>query len=54
MQVYDAVIDLVGPVPEGFEVLVWVFSCLILFFLVRSVFGILASVLGWMGGRRDG
>lgn len=52
MQIYDAVIDLVGTPPAGYEILVWVFSALVMFFLVRSVFSIINSILNWVGGKR--
>lgn len=49
--IYEAVIALVGTPPAGYEVLVWVFSALVLFFLLRSVFGIINSLLTWVGGK---
>lgn len=51
MSVYQAVIDLVGTPPAGFEILVWIFSALFLLFLVKSAFSVLYSVLGWIGGK---
>lgn len=51
MQIYDAVISLVGAAPSGFDILVWIFSALLLFFLLRSVFSILHSVISWIGGK---
>lgn len=51
MSVYEAVVALVGDPPAGFDVLVWIFSAVVLLFLIRSVFGIISSVLEWIGGR---
>lgn len=51
MSVYQAVLDLVGPVPSGYEVLVWIFSAVVLLYLICSVFSIIASVLNWIAGR---
>lgn len=51
MQIYDALISLVGEPPVGYEILVWIFSALVLIFLLRSVFSILYAVISWIGGR---
>lgn len=52
MSVYEAVIDLVGTPPAGFEILVWIFAALVLFFLVNATFNILNALLNWIGGKR--
>lgn len=51
MSIYESVIALVGEVPYGFDIIAWVFSAIILIFLVRTVFAIIASILEWMGGQ---
>lgn len=51
MSVYEAVIQLIGEPPAGYDILVWVFSALFLFFLIRSVFSILHSVISYIGGK---
>ena len=47
---YEAVVELIGPVPVGFEPLVYVACILVLLWLLSSTFSILHSVLGWLGG----
>lgn len=51
MSVYEAVLNLVGPVPEGYEVLVWIISGIILIYLLCSVFSIISSVINWISGK---
>ena len=50
MSIYAALVDLVGEVPSGYEPVAWVCCSLVLLFLVRSAFGIIASVLRLGGG----
>lgn len=49
MSVYEAVIELIGPPPPGYEILVWFLAGIILLFLIRSAFGILSSLLDYLG-----
>lgn len=49
---YEAVVELIGEVPVGYEPLVYVMACLILMWLLSSTFSILYAVLGWIGGRK--
>lgn len=51
MSVYEALLELVGPIPAGFEPLVWTVSAVFLLYLVVSVFSILASVIQFAGGK---
>lgn len=51
MTIYDAMVELVGAVPAGYEIIAWMFAGAIFLFLIRSVFGILYSLFDWMGGR---
>lgn len=48
---YEALVNLLGTVPVGFEPLVYVGSILVLLWLLNSVFSILWSVLSWIGGK---
>lgn len=48
---YEALVNLIGPVPTGFEPLVYMAACLVLLWLLSSVFSILWSVLNWIGGK---
>lgn len=48
---YEALVNLVGPVPTGLEPLVYMAACLVLLWLLSSVFSILWSVLNWIGGK---
>lgn len=51
MSVYEAVLNLVGDVPSGYEPLAWVLSAVILIYLLCSVFSIIASVVNWIAGK---
>lgn len=51
MSVYEAVLNLVGPIPAGYEVLVWVFAAVVLLYMLTSVFSIIASVVNWISGK---
>lgn len=48
---YEAVVNLIGPVPVGYEPLLYVACVLVLLWLLSSVFSILYAVLGWIGGK---
>ena len=48
---YEALVSLIGDVPVGFEPLVYIFACIVLLWLISSVFSILWSVLNWIGGK---
>ena len=49
---YEAVVDLIGPVPDGLEPLLYVACVLVLLWLLSTTFSIIWSVLAWIGGRR--
>lgn len=51
MSVYEAILSLVGPVPAGYEIIVWVMAAIVLLYLLCSVFSILASVVNWIAGK---
>lgn len=51
MTIYDAMQQLIGEIPVGYDVIAWMFAAAIFLFLLRSVFGILYSLFDWMGGR---
>lgn len=42
--IYQYIINLIGSVPEGMEDAVYVFSCIILFFLLAQIFAFLHSL----------
>ncbi len=48
---YEALVNLIGPVPVGFEPLLYVCCVPVLLWLLNSVFSILWSVLDWIGGK---
>lgn len=52
MGILEALTELVGDIPAGYDIVVWSLGCLVLLFLLKSVFGIIASVLNWVGGKR--
>lgn len=48
---YEAVINLIGEVPVGFEPLVYAGCIVLLLWLVNTTFSILFQVVNWIGGR---
>lgn len=48
---YEAVVDLIGEVPVGYEPLLYCACVLVLLWLLSSVFSILWSLIGWIGGK---
>lgn len=51
MLISDALQELVGTAPAGYEPLLWLMSCVVLFFLLTSAFSIIGAVLNWIGGK---
>ncbi len=51
MSIYEELISLVGQPPAGYDILIWIFSAIVLLYLIRCVFGIISAVLNWVGGR---
>lgn len=51
MSVYQALLELIGPVPTGYEILAWLMAAVVLLYLLCSVFSIIASVIKFIGGR---
>lgn len=54
MSFYEALINLIGVPPAGYDIVVWVVCAVILLYLITSVFSILASVLQFVGGKGRG
>lgn len=51
MSVYEAVLDLIGTPPPGYDIVVWVVCAVILLYLITSAFSIIASIISYIGGR---
>lgn len=51
VSIYEAILELVGDVPAGYEVLVWVVAAVVLLYLLCSTFSIIVSVLNWIAGK---
>lgn len=51
MAVYEAVLELVGTPPAGYEIIVWCICAVFTLYLLVSAFSIVGSVVQWMGGR---
>lgn len=51
MSVYEAIVNLIGTPPAGYEIVVWVVCAVILLYLVTCAFSIVASVINYIGGR---
>lgn len=52
MNIYDAIVELVGTPPSGLEPVIYVIACIILIFLLSTAFRLIGEVLSWIGGRR--
>lgn len=48
---FEKVVELIGPVPFGFEPLVYIGSILVLLWLLQTVFSVLWTLLSWIGGK---
>ena len=48
---YQALVDLIGEVPAGFEPVVYVLSIPLLAIVLLSCLNILGAVFKWIGGR---
>lgn len=48
---YEAVTQLIGVVPVGFEPLIYILCVPILLWLLSQTFSIIWSVLDWIGGK---
>lgn len=51
MSIYEAVLSLVGDVPVGYEILAWIFSAIVLIYLLCSTFSIIGAVVNWISGK---
>lgn len=48
---YEAVVNLIGEVPVGFEPVVYLIAGIVLMWLLTTTFSILWSVVNWIGGK---
>ena len=48
---YQALVDLIGDVPSGFEPVVYVVSIVLFTVIVLSALNIIGAVFKWIGGR---
>lgn len=48
---YEAVVNLIGDVPVGFEPLVYIACAVLLLWLLNTTFSIIFQVVNWIGGR---
>lgn len=51
MSIYEAILELVGDVPAGYEMIAWIFAAIVLLYLLCSTFSIIVSVLNWIAGK---
>lgn len=52
LTIYEEVLNIIGPIPVGYEIIAWIVSALFLLFILTSVISIFASVFNWIGGKR--
>jgi hypothetical protein len=48
MSIYEAIVGLIGEVPEDMQSVAWVVSAVILLYLITCAFGIIGSVIKWI------
>lgn len=51
MSLYEAVLDLLGTPPAGYEIVVYVLCFVMLLYLVTCAFSIIAALLNYIGGK---
>ena len=51
MSILEAVLNLVGEVPVGYEPVAWIGGFLVLLYLLCSTFSVIAGLLKFIGGR---
>lgn len=51
MSIYEAVISLVGDPPPGYDILVWIFSAIVLIYLIASAFNVLYGLFRFISDR---
>jgi hypothetical protein len=52
MSILQALIDLIGPVPRGYEIIAWVAASMILLYMVSCIFKIVSELLRVVTGGR--
>lgn len=48
---YEEIVNLLGPVPQGFEPLVYFGSILVLLWFLHFVSSVLWSIISWIGDK---
>lgn len=51
MSLYEAILNLIGTPPVGYDIIVWVVAAVFLLYLLCSAFSIVASVINFIAGR---
>jgi len=51
MDVYEALISLVGTPPAGYEIIIWIMAAIITMYLVTCAMSILGAVINFISGR---
>ncbi len=49
---YEALVNLIGEIPAGYEPLIYALSVPVLLWLLSSTFSILWSILSFIGGKK--
>lgn len=52
MSILEAILELIGEVPVGYEPLAWVAAFIVLVYLLCSTFSVIVALLNWIAGRR--
>ena|GEM_PF-5959943 len=52
MSILQALIDLVGPVPNGYEVVAWIAAAIVLLFMLSCSYKILGAIVRMVTGGR--
>lgn len=51
MSIIEAITDLIGAVPAGYDIVVWVVGSMILIYLLSCAFSIVGAIINWIGGK---
>lgn len=51
MVVYEALIQLVGDPPAGYDILAWIMAAIVTFYLVTCAMSIIGAVINWISGK---
>lgn len=51
MSIIEAITELIGTPPPGYDIVVWIVASMILIYLLSCAFSIIGSIINWIGGK---